>query len=583
MLQNILPFIAKTRMAVILSSVFCAFTMFAQTSLSEKLSEILTTRDWGKGFVLYNQISDSDITDLPDSSLFDYHYLGAYFNSDNYTERPTHEKAIYHLKEAKRLCDTSLGTYFIGYMEIMNGLGDEYLEEGKFEDALAIYEEGLIKSMAIRESAPQFFASLIMGVQECYEYLGLFKEVPTHLMDAWGFWDKDIEPLQIYSYFPLWSLEQFYYKFEYFENALKINDKILKFIDEREAQNHPETADILFWRGNVLAKLDNYLDAMESYRQGLSILASNGLINDELYGMLLGQLLMVSLETESIPITLNILNEIKEYSLNSNNPVIFKDALYSAANKYHEKGNYDLALALNSELLALELEEDTRAFILEQRKFFEYSKRVVESLNELEITFAQLQPGSSDWLETAFELSVAYSRTKNTEKDLLILQNMYNTIVTDEAAKKEFYLTVVGGLFNIYFELEDYTNALRYAKEKWLYISEISEISEKYKSNAINELIAACLKANDLNEIEDYMEEAETLCLKLYTQNSEEYSIYLHNRGYAYQLQGNLNEAKRNYLLANALHIKNTGKANTRTVQRLAEIEEQLVDEGLDL
>ena len=162
--NKIWHFIAKTRVTVLLSSVFCTLTMFAQTSLSDKLRYYIS-EDMDKGFLLYNQISDSEIKQLSDSALFDYHYLGAYFNSDDSTETPNHEKAIYHLKEAKRLCDTSLGTYFIGYMEIMNELGDEYLEEGKFEDALAIYEEGLIKSMAIREGAPQFFANLIMGIQ----------------------------------------------------------------------------------------------------------------------------------------------------------------------------------------------------------------------------------------------------------------------------------------------------------------------------------------------------------------------------------------------------------------------------------
>lgn len=583
MSKKIWPFIAKTRVTVLLSSVFCAFTMFAQLSLSEKLSEVLTTKDMDKGFLLYNQITDSEIKQLSDSVLFDYHYLGAFFNSDNYTETPNHDKALYHLKEAKRLCDTSLGTYFVGYMEVMNGLGDEYLEQGNFEEALAIYEEGLIKSMAIRESHPQFFAYLIMGIQECYENLGLFSEVPNHLMDAWGFWDKDIEPLQSYSYFPLWSLEQFYYKYEYFEDALKINDEILKFINEKGGNNNPEMAEALYFRGNLLTNMNKYEEAIATYRQALSILDSDRLAYEETYGHILGNLLMASIPNEDFNTISDILSSIKSYGHRIDDKNQYADALFSASKEYSNHGNYDLALALNSELLGLELEENIRAFILDQREQFEYSKRVVESLNDLEITYSGLQPGSNDWFETAFELSSAYFRKKDTKKNRSILQSIYDAVVTNESAKEEFYLAVVDGLFNIYFELEDYANALKYSKEKWLYVSEIPEIPEKYKYTTLNGVIVACLRANNLRDIDDYMEQAEPLCLKLFTYDSEEYSIFLHNRGRAYQLQGNLNEAKRNYLLSNTLHIKNVGKANPRTVQYLAEVEEQLVDEGLDL
>lgn len=580
--KKIWPFIAKTRVTVLLSSVFCAFTMFAQLSLSEKLSEVLTTKDMDKGFLLYNQITDSEIKQLSDSALFDYHYLGAYINSGYYTEMPNHEKTIYHLNEAKRLCDTSLGTYFVGYMDVMNGLGDEYLEQGKFEEALTIYEEGLIKSMAIRESAPQFFANLIMGIQECYEILGLFTEVPNHLMDAWEFWDKDIEPIQGYSYYPLWSLEHFYRKYEYFEKAIEINDEIIKFINKKGGANHPEMAEALYRRGNLLTNLNKNEVAIDSYRQALSILDSNGLSDNDTYGLLLGNLLIASIPNEEVGNIKSILTEIKKYGSKIGDKSKYNNALFSLSQEYAKLGNYDLALAFNSELLGLELEDEIRAFILDQREQLEFCKRVVGSLNDLEINYGRLQRGSNEWLETAFELSSAYFRKKDTNKNLSILQNIYDVVVTNESAKEEFYLAIVDGLFRIHFELGNYIDALKFSKEKWLYVSEIPEFPEKYKYDTLNELIVVSGRANNLKDIEDFMGLAEQLCLKLYTSDSEEYSIYLHNRGRVYQLQGNLNEAKRNYLSANALQIKKVGKANPRTVQFLMEVEEQLVEEGLD-
>lgn len=171
------------RMAVILLSFgFCSFIGSSQNTISERLSHVLKVQDMDLGIKLYNEISAVNLKQLPDSSLFNYHYLGGYLNS----EIPNHEKAITHLLEAKRLCETSLGTYSIGYMEIINGLGNEYIELGQYDDALAIFQEGIVKSMAIRNSATHAFGHLIVGLQNCYEYKGWLNEIPALSSDAWN-------------------------------------------------------------------------------------------------------------------------------------------------------------------------------------------------------------------------------------------------------------------------------------------------------------------------------------------------------------------------------------------------------------
>lgn len=570
-------------MAVILSSVFCALTGLAQESLSDRLSYVLTHQDMGEGFELYNQITDKDLQQLSDSDLFNYHYLGAYLNTDNFTDNPNHEKAISHLKEAKRLCETSLGIYLPSYMEIMKALGDEYLEEGKFEDALSIYEEGLIKSMAIRENAPQFFANLIMGVQECYENLGLFSEVPNHLMDAWGFWDRDIEPLQSYSYFPLWSLEQFYYKYEFFENALKINDEIIKFIKEKGVINHPEMAEALYFRGNLLTNLNKYEEAIPTYRQALQILDSNGLTDEDIYAYLLGNIVTASAETDSIKLTFDILDEIKTYGLKNNNSEIYKNALYSTANKLNARGCYDVALSLNLQLKDVTLTDRERAIIEEQTNNITFNKEIIETLPQLNESFKSFALNSIEWFDIGHKLASAYFISNEKGKMLDVLKQMYSVIKLDNTIGKDYYYWILNNLYGISLELGDNNDALLYALEKWQYVSSITDIPDDISFLAINNLVVAKLRSSQLEGIDAYLDKYNVLCVTLYGDNSKEYSVYLHNVGRAYQLQGNLNEAKRNYLLANTLHIKNVGKANPLTIQYLAEVEEQLVDEGLDL
>ena len=230
------------RMAVILLSFgFCAFGGNAQSSIPERLNHVLETQDMEMGMKLYNEITEADLRQLPDSVLFDYHYLGGYLNS----EIPNHEKAIYHLTEAKHLCDTSLGTHSGVYMEIMRGLGDEYIDLGKYEDALAIFQEGITKSMYMRNVASHDFGNLIMGVQDCYELLGWFNEIPNHLSDAWSFWYKDEAPLVTYTYFRLWRLEQFYKRYGMYDNAISVSQLIEDFIKSNGGNTHPALAEAL--------------------------------------------------------------------------------------------------------------------------------------------------------------------------------------------------------------------------------------------------------------------------------------------------------------------------------------------------
>lgn len=577
------PFIAKTRMAVILSSVFCAFSLFAQASLPEKLSEVLITKDMNKGFLLYNQISDFELKQLPDSALFYYHYLGAYFNSDNYAERPNHEKTIYHLKEAKRICDTSLGTHFIGYMEIMHGLGDEYFEDGEFEEALAIYEEGLIKSMAIREGAPQFFANLIMGIQGCYENLGLFSEVPTHLKDAWGFWDKSKEPFDFYNYWPLWKLRQYYIRYQMYDEAIPVSEMIVSFIKNSVGDNHISMADELYMSGVTFCLAGKNEDGIDCYRKGLEILKKISGEREELYGIILGNLLLKEIETGIISEYEERLKEIMEYGEKTGNMNEYTKALYYVSDEFCNKGDYKTALSLNDKLLRMPETEKIRNIVLEQRSKILYNKELKEEFPNIETQFKNQDKTSKEWFDAGHKLASAYFISNEKRKMLDVLKLMYSALKLEDTMGKDYYYWILNNLYSVSLELGDEDNALIYALEKWQYVSSITDMPDDICFRAINNLVVAKLRSSQLEGIDSDLDVYNVLCVKLYGDNSSEYSVYLHNVGRAYQLQGNMKEAKRNYLSANTLYIKNEGKANSRTVQYLKEVEEQLVEEGLDL
>lgn len=570
------------RMTVtLLSFGFCALSGIAQNTISERLDYVLRTQDMENGIKLYNEIKEADLDQLQDSVLFDYHYLGGYINS----EIPDHEKAIAHLLEAKRLCDTSLGTHSGAYMEIMRGLGDEYIELGQYEEALAIYQEGIVKSTYMRVAASHDFGNLIMGVQECYERMGWYNEVPAHLMDAWSFWNKEEKPLVTYTYYPLWCLHQFYRRYEMYDEAIRVSDEIVKFITEKEGYNYPILAEELYFRGNTLSDMGRIDEAIETYRNGLLILENNKLEYDKEYSYdsILGNLLIALIKAERWDDSDATLNKIKKYGETSGDDVIYNSALTAVAFVLCNNGHYDRALKINSELLQRSLSEEIRQTADGQQEEIIYSQEVIRAIPELENLLETTAYASKDWFEAAFKLTSAYFRKKDTEKAMVLLDSMYKAIPANGAAKDEYLVAILGTLFNVCLDNSNYDLALKYALEKWAYISTIPDIPERYKFDSINNVVVAKLKSNRLDGIYEDMNQAARLCRNVFGEESEAYAIQLHNRGRALQLEHKFDDAKRYYLDAIALRSKIKGVPMAKTVQYLIETNNQITDAELDL
>ena len=561
-----------TRVAVLLPSVFCAFSAVAQISLSERLNYVLETQDMNMGLKFYQEITDAEIKQLPDSSLFDYHYLGGYLNS----EIPNHEKAIYHLTEAKRLCETSLGTHSGVYMEIMRGLGDEYIDLGKYEDALAIFQEGITKSMYMRNVASHDFGNLIMGVQDCYELLGWFNEIPNHLSDAWSFWYKDETPLVTYTYFPLWRLEQFYKRYGMYDNAISVSRHIEDFIKSKGGNTHPELAEALWWKGNILVEMNRTVEGIKAYQDGLAILRDNNMNHSERYESMAGNLLIALISAERYEESATLLKEIQQYSVSAQKPDTYKNALFSAANRAANMGNYVKAIEYNTMLLSLHLSKEESDVIENQKSTISYNQEVVESLPVLENAFSSLKIGQDDWFETGHKLSSAYYIVKDINKNGVVLTAMHKAIDLNKSIGSDYYLWVISNLYGLSVDKEEYLDALRYAMEKINYLNTLNDVPDNYRYNALNELVVAKMKSNTLDGIDSDLENIEKFYRNQYGEISSEYATYLHNRGRAFQLQNKLDEAKETLLQSITLQNKLEGKPLERTVKYYMEVEQQL-------
>lgn len=160
---------------------------------------------------------------------------------------------------------------------------------------------------------------------------------------------------------------------------------------------------------------------------------------------------------------------------------------------------------------------------------------------------------------------------------------MHEVILRDSLTDSDYYLWVLNNLYGASIDNKEYIEALRFADERFRYISSKTEVPEEYLFTVQNDLIVAKLKSNHLDGIDDNLKNAEILCRKLYSEESKAYSIYLHNCGRAKQLQRKFSEAKNIYLQSIKLQIKNGGKPMNRTIQYLSETEKQMTDEELGI
>lgn len=558
--------------AFVLSFGFCALTGVAKSSLSDRLSYVLKMQDFDKGWSLYNEITENDLCQLSDSALFNYHYLGGYLNSTKFN----HDKAITHLLEAKRLCDTSLGVHSIPYQEILNALGDEYIELGNYEDALAFYLEGIVKTMYIRNTASQTFGNLILGVQDCYEYLGWFNEIPAILSDAWFFWNKDVTVLNFNAYFPLWSLEQYYKRYGMYDEAISVSQLIEDFIKAKGGNNHPELAYAFYWKGNILVEMKKLDDGIKAFRSGLLILQNNEMSNSELYRQLSGNLLMALISAERYEESTTLLKDIQQYSASAKKPDAYKNALFSAANIAANMGNYVKAIEYNTTLLSLHLSKEESDVIENQKSTISYNQEVVESLPVLETAFSSLKIGQDDWFETGYKLSNAYFLVKDFDKSGIVLAALYKAIDLSKSIGSDYYLWIISDLFGLSLEKEEYQDALRYAMEKINYLNTLNDVPDNYRYNALNEVVVAKVRSNILDGIDSDLVILKEFYLSKYGEISNEYATYLHNRGRVYQLQNKLEEAKSALLKSINIQNKINGKPLDRTVKYYMEIEYQL-------
>ena len=512
-------------------SVCCVINVYAQQDISQRINDIMYSRNTEECGILIQQIKDSDIALMPDSTLFKYYYLSAWY----YYENDEIEKQIEYLVKAKDVCETRLGidNYVFVYFEIIKALGAacEFLNQN--DEALLWYEEGMVKGLPYlgtdNETLQSYFKDIRNYSAKIYEMKG-YKDMAMYLRS-----DN-----------PLDYVGSFEYACELLDKAIQLyneneyNDAI-KFLDEAK--------DIFRRCGN------DGRDMLQPLYRGY-LLCYAGLGNTK---------------------------EINKLLKNQSNTMFtYGDESYLVHDMYEVISNYillhyDIKTAdYYYQKLCKKIDNHNikdKQVIDEIGKQIQFFQEIYFQIDSLENVKTHLPLHTYEWGVTSLLQSNLLIKIKRENDANEICKQIYSMSVNLVEDPQNIHWFVLMNLADYYNQKNNFSEAERYLSEQleWLDSNKFP-LNSEVRGWVYSKLAIAYMYGEQFKKAENSINKAEQILVPVYGYQSQEYATILHNKGRLAQLNGKLDEAKQHLEKSVKIQIELEGKAMDKTTQYLDEV-----------
>lgn len=516
-------------------SMFYALNLFAQRDIPQRINDVVISKDTKVAQKLIQQITEDDIAQMADSTLFWYNYMVGW----NAFENNQHNKAIDYLVKAKELCETKLGieNHVNVYFEILKFLGEKCEYLGKYDEALLWYEEGIIKGLpyinTVDEPLKSYFKRIRDNAAEIFEEKG----------------HKDMA-----DYWRTYKSTDYIGSFDYADDLL---DQALSLhLDGNSGQ----AINLLDNVKEIFQKSDAEGKGMMSllYRVYLQCYISIGdtaqidkLLKTKWQEMYIGDektLFVYDMET--------VINSfiIKHHDIK------IAEKYYQYVVKECDKSNSD--------------EVATVAKLGKALQFYKSAYSQIDSLQQIRLS---LPTKDYQWGIVSLQLSnilISITREKEAYDICEEIYAMSSKLYEDP---HNLHWFVLMNLADYGISQERYHIAERFLKEQqsWLDARNYAENAES-RGWVYYKLGITYMNSSQYENSGRAYSQAEEILLPIYKKESSEYATILHNRGRLAQLQGQLDEAKALLTEAQRIQISIDGEPMDRTVQYLNEVEQTL-------
>lgn len=520
------------RYMFVLILVFYACGLYAQKSIAQRLNDVLVAKDVKACKKLFLQITQEDIAQMADSTLFDYYYLAAWYAMEN--DQP--EESYNYLVKAKELCETKLGIQnnIFAYFEIIKAIGENRERAGKDDDALLWYEEGLVKALPYLDA----------NVEPLKTYIKELRDNAASIYEANGYFDmahylSGDKPLDYEGSF---------------ENACDLFNQAISLYKENKANEGIALLD----KAKAIFKQcgtegEEWMQPL--YRGYLLCYTSIGDIKQ--IDKLLKTKKRVMFQGEGKSYFVSDVSEIIASFIN-----IYHD-MKSAA-KYYEYllENYDRS---NS--------GDVKK-VEEMGKHMNFFLRTYNQIDSLEQVRKAYVKKDYAWGVTSLQLANILIMIQRYEDSNKICEEIYPVSSQLSGGQDTLHWFVLMNLADYNIKRKNGPAAERYLKEQLRWLDAHGCASDDVKRGwAYNSLGVIYMNAGKYKECHKMQATAEKILLHSYSKESLEYGTLLHNKGRLAQLEGKYDEAKEQLTQAKNLQIKFSGKALELTEKYLEEVE----------
>ena len=520
------------RYIVLIISVCSAFSVSAQQNISQLITDVLLSNNLEKGKVLLQQITDSDIKNMPDSTLLEYYYLAGVvaMENDEFGEQ------IEYLTKAKEICETKLGinnNVFV-YFEIIKALGEACEELGKDDEAILWYEEGIVKGLPYLqvndETIQSYFYDIFNNLADIYEEKG-HNDIAEYLRKSKILGD-DIG------------------SFDYADGLLN------EAIDLYAKGKADEAIKLLDKAKGIFKECGTKGEEMMQplYRVYLLCYAQMG--DTKSVDALLRTKSKIIFYDDTISYLIDDMNLVISHYVLIHHDVKTAERYYHILRKMIDDNNRQEVQAV------CEIERHLQSY-----------KKVYSEIDSLENIKKTVATYSYRWGITSLQqANLLYAIQRNEDANKICLE-IYKMSATLEDDPENLHWVVLTNLADYYIQCTDINKAEHYLKEQLTWLD-----SKKNPANAeergwiYNQLAVIYLKGECYKECRNMLVKAEEILLPIYGQQSDAYATILHNKGRLLQLEGKLDEAKQILDEAVKIQIEVNGKPFDRTIQYLEEV-----------
>lgn len=560
--------------------------LHAQNTVEKEISLIYYNLANGSQFTendfnFLQSLNESDLSQSPDSVIYQYHYLiGSWldYNDGDLAQR------IYHIEKALNLIETKpifpLGIFDIEYLWLCNAMASYYEELGDIDKAIYQYERTLVRGEKFLNK--ELNANLREAKSDCISSLGTLYVKKGYKREAINCFEKafeisyiDYKPGATETYFPLWLLCNYYRDEKDYDKSISHWKRLICFFEEHHTILTEEYASTYYFLGNTYREAKDLDSSIASYKQAISIYQQINASFEETESAY-GNLLCAYAEAGDTDGFKEIKSILQKYYFSQNKKENYYSSLWAATTLFPSDKVKPLMDELLENFSKLEISQQVKIMIrlanmnldVEPISSILYCNRGIDLISQ-----SKHKDTAVGWLYTLYQIrSLAYQKQSNLKSaidDALCALNYFGKCndITD-VTKQQLLFRVV----NLCLDNKDYVKVVELEKNLLPLTKDLySEKSHEYVSNLT--MIGISLMYNGkYKKAINAFKELSNLILQIDGESSVNFATNLHNMGRAYMLKGKNKEAIAYLEEAKSLQLNIEGTVDNKTNQYLNEL-----------